>query len=127
MGETPRGYLMYELDLSVRDLPSCRIAYSAGGSYCAFGKLLKGLGLPVPFKSDCGWTVDPATQDFTVVVAEAIKEPGWHQDVTALNDSFNGDFHKNHVRAFDMAVEKALRSGLVTIKTRELCLAGFST
>src|SRR5271166_834847 len=118
--------MSYTLDLDkCKNLPACRGQYTTGTSYCALGKLFVGLGLPVPTVTEEGIIIGSSqSSDFIVAVGKAINDLDWISKVTNINDSKDGNLRDNHERAFRLAYNTVMESGLVTLaKTSEPVLS----
>jgi hypothetical protein len=109
---------MYTIDLDkFKDAPPCRFHYQAGEAYCALGKLMAscGLELPIPFGDGIHET-PPATKTFLEGIGHKVTNKSWMTEVMTINDSWEGTLKDNHEKAFRLAVNTAIDSGLVTIK-----------
>ena len=106
--------LILDLD-KCKDLKSCRAVYRAGDSYCAMGKLLYGLDMQIPYMSDGYHIASDKVNDFIVEVGKNINNMRWMQEVTDINDA-PGDLRENSEKAFRLAVNYVLQSGLVQLK-----------
>ena len=116
---------MYELDLDkYKDLPPIRHVYSAGGSYCALAKLMVACGVepPTPFGEGGFYQSSPATADFISGITSKVQNKNWAREVMEINDA-DGDLRVNHERAFRLAVNTAVESGLVKLKNSTNALA----
>jgi len=103
----------WTLDLNkIKDVPGCRGSYKVGDSYCAMGKLLKALDLPLPYSLDGMHVIEAETLEFLKAWNATSKK--YACDIAAINDC-PGNFQKNHEKALDAALLSVINSGLVDV------------